>query len=297
MSATLIDGKAIAEDIRRGISAEVASILQERGPSTPRPGLAVIIVGTRPDSQTYVRLKQKAAEECGFISTVVEMIEASTTEDVVAKVQQLNADPMVHGMIVQLPLPKHVNEAHVLEQILPSKDVDGLHPTNVGLLHTKGKAPFFIPCTPLGVMELLKRSNVPIEGKRAVVIGRSNIVGLPVAQLLLSANATVTVCHSKTVDIAAVVREADIVVAACGQRELVRGSWIRPGAAVIDVGTNSVPDATKKVGYRLVGDVHFDEAKAVASCITPVPGGVGPMTIAMLLSNTMLGYKRNLGLL
>ena len=294
--ATLIDGKVIADSIRSEISSELRQIMQDRA-GAPRPGLAVIIVGSRKDSQTYVRLKQKAAEECGFISTVIELPETSTTEEVVTKVQQLNASAAIHGMIVQLPLPSHVNEAHVLEQISPSKDVDGLHPTNVGLLHTRGKAPFFVPCTPLGIMELLKRSNVVVSGKRAVVIGRSNIVGLPVAQLLLQANATVTICHSKTVRIEDVVREAEIVIAACGQRELIRGSWLRPCAAVIDVGTNAVTDDTKKAGYRLVGDVHFDEAKAVASCITPVPGGVGPMTIAMLLNNTMTGYKRSLGLM
>lgn len=296
--ATLLDGKAIADDIRKTIRSEVDSIITERGiATTPRPGLAVIIVGTRKDSQTYVRLKQKAAEECGFISTVIEMAETSTTEEIVGRVQLLNADPHVHGMIVQLPLPKHVNEAHVLEQILPSKDVDGLHPTNVGLLHTKGKLPFFYPCTPLGVIELLKRGHVTMEGRRAVVVGRSNIVGLPVAQLLLQQNATVTVCHSKSLNMDAIIKEADIVVAACGQRELIRGAWLKPGAAVIDVGTNAVDDATKASGYRLVGDVNFAEAKEVASVITPVPGGVGPMTIAMLLSNTMLGYKRHLGLL
>ena len=288
MPAERIDGKAIAESIRGELKEAVAKL----GGS---PGLAVIIVGDRKDSQTYVRLKGQAAEECGFKSFKFELPETVAQDELEAKIREVNNEPTIHGLIVQLPLPKHINEAQALETISPAKDVDGLHPINVGLLNMKGREPYFKPCTPQGVIVLLDRSGVTIEGKRAVVIGRSNIVGLPVAQLLTQRNATVTVCHSRTVGTDAIVREADIVVAACGQAELVKGSWLKPGAVVIDVGTNPVDDATKKQGYRLVGDVNFAEASEVASKITPVPGGVGPMTIAMLLTNTMISFKRTIG--
>jgi 5,10-methylene-tetrahydrofolate dehydrogenase/methenyl tetrahydrofolate cyclohydrolase len=257
------------------------------------PGLAVIIVGSRKDSQTYVKLKHKAAEECGFRSIQIELAEDITQSALHAEIESLNRDPAVHGILVQLPLPKHIDEASALELIDPHKDVDGLHPVNVGLLHTRGKTPHFTPCTPLGVVELLKRSGVGIAGKRACVIGRSNIVGLPVAQLLLRENATVTICHSRTERTAEIVKECDIVVAACGQAELVRGDWIKQGACVIDVGTNPIDDSSRKVGYRLVGDVAYEEVRRVAGRITPVPGGVGPMTIAMLIRNTFDGFRRS----
>ncbi len=211
-------------------------------------------------------------------------------------VARYNADPAVHGVLVQLPLPKHVNEERVLGAISLEKDVDGFHPTNVGRLAMRGRDPLFVPCTPKGAIELLERAGVPIAGKRAVVIGRSNIVGTPAAMLLQRRDATVTVVHSRTPDPAAVVREADIVVAAVGVPEFVKGGWLKRGAAVIDVGINPVPDASKKTGYRLVGDVAYAEAAAVAGAITPVPGGVGPMTIAMLLQNTLEGAQRALGL-
>ena len=290
--AQIIDGKQIADTIRLEIKSEVQRIQSERGGSA-RPGLATIIVGSRKDSETYVRLKHKAAEECGFLSIQIALPEDISQEALHETIATLNADPNCHGMIVQLPLPKHINEVDALEKIDPSKDADGLHPVNVGLLNSKGRKPFFYPCTPMGVIELLKRSGIPIAGKRAVVLGRSNIVGMPAAMLLLQNNATVTIVHSQTVDAPSIVKEADIVVAAIGKAELVRGSWLKPGAAVIDVGTNPVDDATKKAGFRLVGDVAYEEALQVAGWITPVPGGVGPMTIAMLLRNTLESWKRS----
>ncbi len=300
-----IDGNAISATIRDEIKKEVDAIVaSQTAPASSDaaapasapplvPGLAVIIVGTRGDSQTYVRLKRQRATECGFKSVLVELPEETGTDALVAHVERLNADPSVHGVLVQLPLPKHVDEERVLDAIAPHKDVDGLHPINVGTLYLRGRTPLAVACTPLGVIELLKRSGVRIEGRRAVVLGRSNIVGLPVAQLLLQENATVTVCHSKSEDLPGIVREADIVVAAVGKAGLVRGDWLKPGAVVIDVGTNPVPDATKASGSRLVGDVDFESAAAVASLITPVPGGVGPMTIAMLLRNTLTAFKRD----
>lgn len=292
--AQIIDGKQIAETIRLEIKAEVLRVQAERGGSAvSRPGLATVIVGSRKDSETYVRLKHKAAEECGFNSIQITLPEDITEQALHDTIAALNADPNCHGMIVQLPLPKHINEVDALEKIDPSKDADGLHPMNVGLLNSKGRKPFFYPCTPMGCIELLKRSGVPIASKRAVVLGRSNIVGMPAAMLLMQNNATVTIVHSQTADAPSIVREADIVIAAIGKAELVRGSWLKPGAAVIDVGTNPVDDATKKAGFRLVGDVAFDEAVQVASFITPVPGGVGPMTIAMLLRNTLESWKRS----
>jgi 5,10-methylene-tetrahydrofolate dehydrogenase/methenyl tetrahydrofolate cyclohydrolase len=288
--AQIIDGKAIAATIRAEVKAAIETIRQERG--VDAPGLAVVIVGERKDSQTYVRLKEEAAKEVGMQSTKIELPADIPQERLVEVVRELNSNPSVHGILVQLPLPSHIDESEVLDQISPQKDVDGLHPLNVGLMHSKKRPAYHLPCTPLGCIELLKRSGVQIAGKHAVVVGRSNIVGLPVSHLLLQENATVTIVHSKTVNPAETVKRADIVVSAAGQAGLVRGDWIKPGAAVIDVGTNAVTDTTKKAGFRLVGDVNFDEAKEVAGFITPVPGGVGPMTIAMLLSNTLNSFKR-----
>lgn len=291
MPFRLIDGKAIADSIRSEIAHTVADIASKK-PDIKPPGLAVIICGERKDSQTYVRLKHKAAMECGFNSIQIELPDTTTQEELEDKIKMLNNDPACHAMLVQLPLPKHIDEAKALEVIDPHKDADGLHPVNVGLLNLKGKNPFFTPCTPMGVIEMLKRTGVTIAGKHAVVIGRSNIVGLPVAQLLLKENATVTICHSRTVNPEKIVSTADIIVAACGQPELIKGSWVKEGCIVIDVGTNPVDDPTKKTGYRLVGDVDFAEVSAKAEAISPVPGGVGPMTIAMLLKNTLESYKR-----
>ncbi|EEE62355.1 hypothetical protein OsJ_17144 [Oryza sativa Japonica Group] len=264
-------------------------------PCTPKvPGLAVVIVGSRKDSQTYVQMKRKACAEVGIRSVDVDLAEDISEAALVAEVHRLNADPAVHGILVQLPLPKHINEEKILNEISLEKDVDGFHPLNIGKLAMKGRDPLFLPCTPKGCMELLTRSGVTINGKRAVVVGRSNIVGLPVSLLLLKADATVSIVHSRTPNPESIVREADIVIAAAGQAMMIKGDWIKPGAAVIDVGTNSISDPTRKSGYRLVGDVDFAEVSKVAGHLTPVPGGVGPMTVAMLLKNTVDGAKRGI---
>ena len=261
------------------------------------PGLAAVLVGERKDSQTYVRMKKKACAEVGIKSIGVDLPADVSQEELINVVRDLNASPEVDGILVQLPLPDHIDEEAVLAEIDITKDVDGFHPINIGRLSMKGRHPLFVPCTPRGVIELLDRTGIEIEGKNAVILGRSNIVGLPVSMLLLHRNATITICHSRTQNIPEVTRRADILVAAIGRAEMVRGDWIKPGAAVIDVGVNAVDDPTKKKGYRLVGDVNFEEAKEVAGYITPVPGGVGPMTIAMLLKNTLDGRKRRLGLI
>jgi len=257
------------------------------------PGLSVILVGERKDSQTYVRMKKLAAEKAGMKFVLKEVPENVTQEELIKIVKELNNDKEIHGLIVQLPLPSHIKEDQVLEAIDYHKDIDGLHPVNTGYLCQRGKQPLFVPCTPKGVIELLER-RTSLDGKNVVVLGRSNIVGTPVALLCLHKNATVTICHSKTKDLASVVKQADIVIAAVGKAEMVKKDWIKPGAIVIDVGTNPVNDPTKKAGYRLVGDVDFQGVKEVASAITPVPGGVGPMTVTMLLSNTLESAKRTL---
>ncbi|XP_050363366.1 bifunctional protein FolD 2 [Argentina anserina] len=287
--AKIIDGKAIAQTIRNEIAEEVRHLSQKYGKV---PGLAVVIVGSRKDSQSYVSMKRKACTEVGIKSVDIDLPENVSLEDLLAKVQELNVNPDVHGILVQLPLPRHINEEKVLTEISIEKDVDGFHPLNIGKLAMKGREPLFLPCTPKGCLELLSRSGISITGKKAVVVGRSNIVGLPVSLLLLKANATVTIVHSNTPDPEHIIREADIIIAAAGQAMMIKGSWIKPGAAIIDVGTNAVDDPSKKTGYRLVGDVDFQEACKVAGWITPVPGGVGPMTVAMLLKNTLDGAKR-----
>ncbi|XP_020099952.1 bifunctional protein FolD 2 [Ananas comosus] len=289
--ATIIDGKAIAQTIRNEIAQEVRSLSDAHHKV---PGLAVVIVGTRKDSQSYVNMKRKACAEVGIRSFDLDLPEQISESELIAKVHELNANPDVHGILVQLPLPKHINDEKVLSEINIDKDVDGFHPLNIGKLAMKGREPLFLPCTPKGCLELLSRSGITIKGKRAVVVGRSNIVGLPVALLLLKADATVTIVHSHTPDSETIIREADIVIAAAGQAMMIKGDWIKPGAAVIDVGTNAVDDPSKKSGYRLVGDVDFQEASRVAGWITPVPGGVGPMTVAMLLKNTLDGAKRKI---
>ncbi|KAM7274979.1 hypothetical protein ACFE04_016845 [Oxalis oulophora] len=287
--AKIIDGKAIAQTIRSEIAQEVQQLSDKY---SKVPGLAVVIVGNRKDSQSYVNMKRKACAEVGITSFHIELPEQVTQSELLSKVHDLNANPLVHGILVQLPLPNHINEEIILSEITIEKDVDGFHPLNIGKLAMKGRDPLFLPCTPKGCIELLTRSGVTMKGKRAVVVGRSNIVGLPVSLLLLKADATVTVVHSRTPNPETIIREADIVIAAAGQAMMVKGSWIKPGAAVIDVGTNAIDDPSKKAGYRLVGDVHFQEACKQAGWITPVPGGVGPMTVAMLLKNTLEGAKR-----
>ncbi|KAL5708721.1 Bifunctional protein FolD 2 [Ranunculus cassubicifolius] len=289
--ATIIDGKAIAQTIRSEIASEVHHLSTKYGKV---PGLAVVIVGSRKDSQSYVNMKRKACAEVGIKSFDIDLPEQVSEAEVIQKVQELNSDPEVHGILVQLPLPGHINEENVLNEISIEKDVDGFHPLNIGKLGMKGREPLFQPCTPKGCLELLSRSGISVKSKRAVVVGRSNIVGLPVALLLLKADATVTVVHSRTPDSESIIREADIIIAAAGQAHMIKGDWIKPGAAVIDVGTNAVDDPSRKSGYRLVGDVDFEQARKVAGWVTPVPGGVGPMTVCMLLKNTLEGAKRKI---
>ena len=283
MPATIIDGKAIAEEVRKETARQVEKLVAAGG---PRPGLATVLVGDNPASHTYVKAKRKACAEVGIESFGHELPATATQAEVESLVQRLNADPNIHGILVQLPLPAGVDDEAVLKAISIDKDVDGFHPLNIGRLAQKGREPLFVPCTPAGCMVLLKKAGAKLEGANAVVVGRSNIVGMPAALLLVKENATVTICHSKTKDLPGVVRSGDIVIAAIGRAEMIRGDWIKPGAYVIDVGINRKEDPTTKTGYRLVGDVAFSEAVEVAGAITPVPGGVGPMTIALLLQNT-----------
>lgn len=284
MTARIIDGKILSEEIR----AQVAEGVKQRLSQGKRaPGLATVLVGENPASQSYVRSKQKACTELGIASWGYDLPAETSQADVEALVARLNADPEVDGILVQLPLPKGLDEESVLKTISIDKDVDGFHPMNIGRLAQKGREPLFVPCTPEGVMYMLEKEVPSLEGVNAVVLGRSNIVGMPVALLLVRANATVTICHSRTKNLPDVVRQADVLVAAVGKAEMVRGDWVKPGAVVIDVGINRVDDATRPRGYRLVGDVCYDEVAQVAQAITPVPGGVGPMTIAMLLRNAL----------
>ena len=284
MTAQIIDGKLIAGQVREEVAANVAKRIAA---GKSKPTLATVLVGERVDSATYVSSKQKACAELGMGSVSKNLPGDISQEELERIITLLNNDKSVHGILVQLPLPSHLNEERILQLVGIEKDVDGFSPLNIGRLAQKGREPLFVPCTPFGCIYLLEKSGVQIEGANAVVLGRSNIVGMPAALLLIARNATVTVCHSRTKDLPGVVRSADILIAAIGKPEFVRGEWIKPGAAVIDVGINSKPDATKKSGYRLVGDVNFDEAKETAGYITPVPGGVGPMTIAMLMRNTL----------
>jgi len=293
MTADIIDGKRIAGEIRQEVGVAVAAMKAKHGYT---PGLATVLVGDDPASSTYVRMKQKACAEAGIRSIGHNLPADSSESEVLELVASLNADPEVNGILVQLPLPNQINEEKILNTIDLEKDVDGFHPVNIGRLAMKGRDPLFIPCTPNGIIELLKRSGVQLSGAEAVIVGRSNIVGLPVAMLLQKANSTVTICHSRTKDLGEHTRRADILVAAIGRREMITGDMVKPGAAVIDVGINQKEDPTKKRGYRLVGDVEYDSAKEVAGAITPVPGGVGPMTIAMLLSNTFRAAEIALGI-
>lgn len=288
MTAQLLDGLALAEKVRLGVKEEVAAWVAS---GKPAPGLATVLVGDNPASAVYVRSKQKACAEVGIESFGHNLPATATQAEVEELVKGLNADPRVNGILVQLPLPAHLDEERVLSAISIEKDVDGFHSTNIGRLAQKGREPLFVPCTPAGCMYMLETVMPKLDGVNAVVLGRSNIVGMPVALLLVRANATVTICHSRTKNLPDVVRGADVLVAAVGRPEMVRGDWIKPGAVVIDVGINRVEDATRPKGYRLVGDVAFDEAKEVAGVITPVPGGVGPMTIAMLVRSTLHGAK------
>ncbi len=290
MPATILDGRALAQRIQAEIRAAASECLAEQGFA---PGLGVVLVGDDPASAMYVRMKRRACERVGIQSKASVLPGSAAQADVEAAVRAFTQDPAIHGILVQLPLPEHIDEEAVLQEISLEKDVDGIHPINLGRLGMRGRQPSFTPATPTGVMALIRETGLPIEGMRAAVIGRSNIVGLPAALMLTNANATVTLCHSRTRDLPAVARAADIVVAAVGRPEMVKGDWLKPGAIVIDVGSNSVPDPASKRGYRYVGDVEFDSAQAVAGWITEVPGGVGPMTITMLLSNTMEAARRS----
>jgi 5,10-methylene-tetrahydrofolate dehydrogenase/methenyl tetrahydrofolate cyclohydrolase len=288
MTAQLIDGTAIAARVR----AQVAAAVEARvAAGNQRPGLAAVLVGENPASQVYVRNKRKACAEAGIESFGYELPKTATQKEVEDLVVQLNADPKVHGILVQLPLPDGLNEERVLQAISLEKDVDGFHPINIGRLSMKGREPLFVPCTPMGCIVLLEETGAQFKGANAVVLGRSNIVGLPAAMLLLHRDCTLTICHSRSKDLAAICRSADILIAAVGRAEMVKRDWVKPGAYVIDVGINRIEDKSKKSGYRLVGDVAFEEVKEVAGAITPVPGGVGPMTIAMLLKNTLRGAE------
>ena len=284
MTAQIIDGTAIAEKVREEVRQGVEKMKEETGYV---PGLATVLVGENVASATYVRMKQRMCEELGIRSIGINLPEDVSQEELETLVAELSADPDVNGILVQLPLPKHLDEEAVLNTIALEKDVDGFHPVNIGRLAMKGRDPLFVPCTPYGCIRLLEETGVELSGANAVVVGRSNIVGLPVAMLLQKADATVTICHSRTRNLAEHTRNADIVIAAIGRMEMITGDMLKPGCAVIDVGINQKPDDTKKRGYRLVGDVDFESAKEVAGAITPVPRGVGPMTIAMLMANTL----------
>jgi methylenetetrahydrofolate dehydrogenase (NADP+) / methenyltetrahydrofolate cyclohydrolase len=290
--ATILDGRVIAQRLQAQIAQDVTLFKQQHGYA---PGLGVVMAGDNPASQMYVKMKRRACSEAG-IESFATLVDASTSQQEVEQaVRAYNENPAVHGILVQLPLPAHLDEEKVLSLVSLAKDVDGFHPVNIGALAMKGREPTFAPATPSGCMVLIEESGIPVSGASAVVIGRSNIVGLPMAMMLLKANATVTVCHSRTKNLPDVVRQGDIVVAAIGQPEFVKGDWIKPGAVVIDVGTNKVDDPSHEKGYRYVGDVEFEAAEKVAGAITKVPGGVGPMTITMLLSNTVKAARRIAG--
>jgi len=293
MTAQIIDGKVLAAQTRADVAAEVARLVEA---GKRRPGLATVLVGDNPASKVYVSSKQKACSEVGIESFGYNLPGTATQAEVEALVAELNADPKVDGILVQLPLPGHLDEESVLRTISIEKDVDGFHPVNIGRLAQKGRDPLFVPCTPYGCIVMLKQLGIKLEGANAVVLGRSNIVGMPAALLLVRENATVTICHSRSKDLPSIVRGADVLIAAVGRAEMVRGDWVKPGATVIDVGINRIDDPNAKKGYRLVGDVCFDEVKEVAGAITPVPGGVGPMTIAMLMQNTLRAAKYAQGL-
>lgn len=281
MTAQLINGKELSQEKRTEMKNDVEA-LKAKGVT---PGLAVIIVGEDPASQTYVRGKQRACEEVGIHSLLIELEEDTKEEDLLAKIDELNVDETIDGILVQLPLPSQINEQAVIEKISPAKDVDGFHPINIGRMMTGQEC--FLPCTPHGIVQMVKSQQIELEGKHVVVVGRSNIVGKPVGQLFLNENATVTYCHSKTSDLKQYTTQADILIAAAGKQHLIRGEHIKTGATVIDVGIHRLDNG------KLTGDVNFDEAKQKAAYITPVPGGVGPMTITMLLHNTILSAKRS----
>jgi len=293
MAAKIIDGKQIAEELRAELKEEIAKLKQEG----IVPGLGVVLVGEDPASQSYVTAKEHACEKLGIYSDDNRMPADTTQQELIALVNRMNADPKINGILVQLPLPKHLNESQVLLTISPDKDVDGFHPMNIGKMVAGQKG--FLPCTPHGIIQLLLRSGVKLEGAEVVVVGRSNIVGKPIANMLIqkndTGNATVTVCHTRTRNLAEHTRRADIIIAAAGRPNTITADMVKEGVVVIDVGVNRVEDATRKKGYRLVGDVDFEAVREKASLITPVPGGVGPMTITMLLYNTVESARKASG--
>ena len=293
-AATVIDGKAVAETVIQTVKTAAAGLKDASGVV---PGIAVVIVGEDPASQVYVASKGRKAEECGFHSVQHTLPDTTSEADLLALVEQLNNDPEIHGILVQLPLPGHIDDGHVIQAINPEKDVDGFHVINAGKLTTGDIESAFVPCTPAGSMLLIERvRGKDLSGLSAVVVGRSNIVGKPMASLLLAANATVTIAHSRTPDLPAVCRGADILVAAVGRPEMIRGDWVKPGATIVDVGINRIPAPERGEGKtRLVGDVAYAECAENAGAITPVPGGVGPMTIAMLMANTVVSAYRHAG--
>ena len=282
---TIINGKTISKQILNEIAEDIKTL-------PTKPILAVIQIGDRKDSTIYIKKKREACELVGIESKIYNFKTNVSSNEVCSLLFRLNNDDNVNGILVQLPLPEHLNNEEILSKISYRKDVDGFHVRNMGNLAMSGRTPFFVPCTPLGCFELLKRYNITIKGKHVVVVGKSNIVGLPMSLLLLKNEATVTVCHSETVDIVKHLKMADIVISACGCPRMIKKDWLKEGVVVIDIGINSIPDSTRKRGYRLVGDVDFEEVKDIASAITPVPGGVGPMTVAMLLRNTLEGFKK-----
>jgi len=306
MTARIIDGKGIAQQIRDEVTLRVEELKATRG---VQPGLAAILVGDHPASQVYVRMKTRACQETGIRSTTILIDKDSTTEEVLRQIGQCNQDDQTDGILIQLPLPPHIDEGRLLQAVEPQKDVDGLHPVSLGNLLAGREC--FVPCTPAGIMEILKREKVPLKGKRAVVLGRSNMVGKPTAILLMHNHATVTICHSRTENLSHVTSEGDILVVAIGRPAMVTEEFVKPGAVVIDVGVNRLSDMGEirrifgddplrlaehqKKGYILVGDVHQARVREVASALTPVPGGVGPMTIAMLLKNTLIAAQRRRG--
>ena len=284
MTAKIIDGKAVAKEVRdevkAGVEARVAA-------GKPKPGLATVLIGADPASKVYVGMKQRMCERLGMDSFFESLPADATQEEAEELVQRLNADPKVNGILVQLPLPGHLDEEKILQAIDITKDIDGFHPVNIGRLAQKGRESLFVPCTPDGCIYLLDSIGAELEGANAVVLGRSNIVGMPLALLLVKRNATVTICHSRTKNLPEICAEADILIAAVGRVEMVKKDWVKPGAVVIDVGTHRIDDDTKEKGYYLTGDVAFEEVSEVASAVSPSPGGVGPMTIAMLMRNTL----------
>lgn len=285
MMTTIINGREISNQIKEELKEEIKSL-------NLRPGLGIILVGERKDSQTYVRMKKKACELVGITNYDVHLPESISERDLIEEVKKMNNDNDINGILIQLPLPKHIREANVLNQVSLEKDVDGFHVSNIGKLTLKRLDNLLTPCTPEGCIELLDRYGIEIQGKNAVIVGRSNIVGVPLSLLLLHRNATITICHSRTTDIFEHTKKADLLFLACGQTQFIKKEHIKEGCVIVDIGINSIDDSTRKRGYRLVGDCDYTDCKDKTSAITPVPGGVGPMTIAMLLKHTVVSCKK-----